>query len=238
MNDDDLITGLQASVRLEVVEHYLRERRIIDEEIGILFETSARYHHQVAEWRKNRDLMMTALITAEAARSFSRLTGLASYEDGVCWGMDSCRFETPRVFFTRFGRYSRLIEGLYLRIYELAQEAGKDRGRLNRLWEEVNSDIKRFELNHDLMAINAYLRSMNPQEIQKRKILGVNFTPSETAQAAQALSFRPIALEILSLDNQVDPLLQPAQAMAQVKPLLKEICKNYPKDVDMLFIRG
>ena len=220
---------------MEVIENYLRGRRVIEEEIRMVFEASAYYHHRVAEWRRNRDLMMTALITPEAGERLSQLTGLASFEHCLCF--DICLFKPPRSTFTRSGRYRKLIEGLYTQIYDLAQEASRERKRLSRLLDEVNSDIRSFELNYDLMSINAYLRSLNPQELQRRKILGVNFTAKETAHAARALSFKPIALEILSLDNQVDPLLPPAEALANVRPLLKEICKKYPKEVDLLFIR-
>jgi hypothetical protein len=236
MRDDDLITGLQASVKMEVVELYLRERRIIEEEVSMVFEASADYHHKVAEWRRNRDLMMTALITPEDGERFSSLTRLAPYESCLCF--EICLFEKPNGAFTRFGRYRRLIEGLYAEIYNLALEVAKARLRLADLLNEVNDDIRRFELNHDLMSINQYLRSMSPEKLLKRKILGVNYTAKETALAAQALSFRPIAIEILSLDNQVDPLVPPNEAFMKTKPLLKEICRKHPKEVDTLFIRG
>jgi hypothetical protein len=236
VGDDDFIAGLQTSVMLEVVEKYLRERRIIEEEIGLVFEASTKYHQMVAVWRKNRDLMVTALLNEEIAEKFNALTGLAPYQNCVCF--DDCRFPKPDWVLTRLGRYRRLIEGLYEQIYKLALDADKARKRLCRLRDEVNDDIRRFELDHDLLALNQYLRSMNPEYLRKRKMLGTNFTAFESAHAANALSFRPIALEILALEHQVDPLLPPQKAFPKIKPLLKEICRKSPKEVDMLFIQA
>ncbi|CAO0824136.1 hypothetical protein DFAR_420003 [Desulfarculales bacterium] len=59
-----------------------------------------------------------------------------------------------------------------------------ERQRVLNLRQEVNRDILEFERNYDFMSLSAYLRDLDSQELQRRKILGVNFSPGKTAASA------------------------------------------------------
>jgi hypothetical protein len=233
---EDLITSMQTAVKLEVVEYYFRERRIIEEEIAMVFEGGREYHTQLALWRKERDRMLTALFSQQNIHQFIKLSGLAPLERCCLLHLGKLKFQRPAAALTRQARYRRLIERLYTGLHRLAREINEKKAELLNLCREVNQDIARFEMNHDLLSITAYLRSLNPAELQKRNLLGVNFTAWETAAAAAALSFRPINHEVLGLDQEPDPLLDPGVFMPKVKSLLKKICNYHAKEVDSLFI--
>lgn len=101
---------------------------------------------------------------------------------------------------TRTSRYTSLIRGLYKVLVDEAASLEDERQRALKLMKEVNQDIAAFEANHDLMMLASYLRSLSPETLQKRKILGVNFTAQEKALSAAALSFRQLRAKDLSLD--------------------------------------
>jgi hypothetical protein len=238
MSGEDLITSMQTAVKMEVVEYYFRERRIVEEEIAMVFESSRDYHIDLAMWRKDRDTLFTILFSPEYIDRFAELTGLAGFGSCCLLSGDRLKFKKPGGAMTRFGRYHRLVTRLYRELYESAGELNEKREDLIKLHREVNRDISHFELNHDLLAITSYLRSLNPAELQKRKILGVNFSAKETAAAAAALSFRPIKQDNLGLERRPDPMIKPGLLQPKVKGLLKKISKEMPKHVDSLFNHG
>ncbi len=232
MGDDDLIAGLQAQVKREVVERYVRERRILEEEINLVLEDTSAWHGGLAAWERQRRRLASALLTPEAGRRFFRVAGLGEYEGPA---RRRHRFERPKAW-TRCGRYLRLVQRLYGGVWEEARNLASERQRLLGLMEEVNRDILHFEASHDLMAISAYLRSLDPAELQRRKILGVNFTAKERAISAEALSFRPIARERLELEQVSLEPRPPREVLPQVEHMLKDLCRRLPQEVDRLWL--
>ena len=109
------------------------------------------------------------------------------------------RFARPRFWGAR-RCYRALIEGLYRELCDLSHNLMAERQRLEKLFNEVNRDIHRFESGHDMMLLNSYLRSMDPQELVRRKILGVNFSAKECSLAAEAMCFRLYGREELQID--------------------------------------
>lgn len=232
MSDDDLIAGLQAQVKKEVVERYVRERRILEEEINLVLEDASAWHGGLAAWARQRRRLASALLTPEAGRRFFKAANLGEY-DGPA--RRKHRFDKPKAL-TRRGAYQRLIGRLYRGVWEEAQSLAAERQRLLKLMDEVNRDILHFEANHDMMALSAYLRSLDPGELQRRKLLGVNFTAKEQALSAEALSFKPIARERLELEQFSLEPLPPEDVMAQTKDLLTSQCRQLPREVDRLWL--
>ena len=189
MGDDDLILAMQTSVKKEVVEHYLGERRIIQEEMQLVFEAACAFHGGLQNWEAQLDRLAGALLEEPGAREFFELAGL-SPPDAIPDMAGA--FEPPRALTAR-KRYLRLAEGLYQRIWDQHLELVQERERVLGLLAEVNRDIAVFEADYDLLAISAYLRSLDQSLLMKRRIMGYNFSSSELALSAEALSFRPIS---------------------------------------------
>ncbi len=231
MPDQDFIQALQQSVKQEIIGNYFRERRIIEEEVLLVTEAASAYHGGLYAWDKAAAILAKALVSEEGRQKFFHLAGL---EPPNPWALEQA---APAVGLrrirgiTRAARYLNLIEGLYLGLWQQAQELEEERQSALALLEEVNRDIRVFESNHDLMMLSAYLRSMDPAELQRRKILGVNFTAREKALSAEALSFRQLGVGQMCLDQQVAGLLPPARVMQSAKGILRDIAKSHPKEV-------
>lgn len=231
MSDDDLIAGLQAQVKKEVVERYVRERRILEEEINLVLEDASSWHGGMAAWERGRRRLASALLTPQAGRQFFQVAELGGY-DGPA--RRKHRFKRPKAW-TKCGAYLRLIKRLYRELWEEGQKLSAERERILKLMQEVNQDVRHFENSHDMMAISAYLRSLDPGEIKRRKFLGVNFTAREMALSAEALSFKPIANGRLELEHAHLAPAQPKEVMAAMEPVLKDMCRRLPREVDRLW---
>lgn len=231
MSDEDLIAGLQAQVKREVIERYVRERRILEEEINLVLEDASAWHGGLAAWERGRRRLASALLTPKAGRQFFEAAGLGEY-DGPA--KRKHRFKRPRAW-TKCGAYVRLVRHLYTELWEEGQKLAAERERLLKLMEEVNRDIRHFENCHDMMAISAYLRSLDPAELKRRKFLGVNFTAREMALSAEALSFKPIANGRLELEQARLEPVSPKEVMAAMEPMLKDLCASLPREVSRLW---
>jgi hypothetical protein len=233
MGDDDLIAALNQAVRQEVLENYLRERRVIEEEGNILFETCSAFHGGLSSWERRKAILARALLTPKGVADFFALAGLKQPDETPDPG--EILFEQPKGL-TRCRRHAKLVKGLYQGLWSHHQELAAERGRALKLREEINQDILRFERNHDMLALGAYLRSLEPQELQRRKILGVNFSASETAASAAALSFRPFSVERLGLDAPLEDMRPPEEALPAAQGLLSALCRQNPELVDGLWM--
>lgn len=231
MSDDDLIAGLQAQVKREVVERYVRERRILEEEINLVLEDASAWHGGLAAWERKRRQLASALLSPEAGRKFFEAARLGAY-DGPA--RRKLRFKKPKAW-TRCGAYLRLVKRLYRELFQEGFKLAEERQRIIKLMEEVNGDIRHFEASHDMMGLSAYLRSMDPQELKRRKFLGVNFTAKEMALSAEALSFKPIANGRLEIEHAELDSLEPKEVFSAMEPMLKELCRTLPREVDRLW---
>ncbi len=233
MSDDDYIAALNQAVKQEVISRYLFERRLVEEEIGLLFEEVSALHGLSALLGRRLEELAAALVSRRAARQFFELAGLGQPPRRA----DDTSPRWPREKgFTRLARYRRLIRRLYDDIYRTDQEIAENLERLSSLLEEVNHDIRHFEKNHDLMSLASYLRSLDLAELQRRKIMGVNFTAWESETAAAALSFKPVDLQSLGLEDTVIHAREPGEVMRAAEDLLRRVCKNHPREVDALFL--
>ena len=223
MSDDDLIAGLQAQVKREVVERYVRERLILEEETNLVLEDASAWHGGLAAWERKRRQLASALLTPEMGRKFFEAARRKH------------RFKRPRAL-TLCGAYLRLIKRLYRDLHQEGHKLAEERQRIIALMEEVNRDILHFEASHDMMALSAYLRSLDPQELKRRKFLGVNFTAKEMALSAEALSFKPIANGRLDMERAGLEPAAPKETMPAMEPLLKDMCRSLPREVNRLWL--
>ncbi|MFH1059019.1 MAG: hypothetical protein V1797_10145 [Pseudomonadota bacterium] len=232
MADDDLISALNQAVKQEIIENYLRERRIVEEETNILFEACSAFQGGICAWEANKVRLARALITHEGVGRFFALAGLSITPDALNPG----QIDLPAVRgLTRCRRYRRLVGRIYRDLWASHEALIQERLEVLSLRDEVNQDIMSFERNYDLLGLQSYLRSLNPVELQRRRLLGVNFTPGETAAAAAAMSFHPLSAQRLGLDAELDRLRPPEELLPAVQPLLRELCRRHPQQVSALW---
>lgn len=232
MGDEQYIQALQQSVKQEIIQNYFRERRIIEEEVLLVTEAASAYHGGLYAWDKAKAILGKALLTPGGRARFFELAGLAPPSP---WSLDRAAPAVglrPLRGLTRGKRYLNLIGGLYQGLWDQAQELEAERQKALQLLEEVNGDIRAFEAGHDLMMLAAYLRSLDPAELQRRKILGVNFTPTETTLSAEALCFKTLGVAQMGLDQQVATLRPPDEVLAAAQGLLKGLAQGHPRELD------
>ena len=226
--EDDLISALNQQVRLEVVENYFRERRIIEEEIAIAREEVCAYLGALARWQRLKAALGAAVVCPDARTQLLNLAGLNPPDEN---------YPPPPapkgLGLTRRGRYKRYIRWIYTTLWEQARKLTQHFQRVAALVEEVNSDIQKFEASYDLMLLASFLRNLDPDELLRRQVLGGNFTPKEMAAAAEAMSFPRLDATTMGLEPPESPA-HPARVIPPLEPLLARACRLYPDEVRRL----
>ncbi|RJX32681.1 MAG: hypothetical protein C4525_09825 [Desulfarculus sp.] len=231
MANEEFIQALQQSVKQEIVQNYFRERRIIEEEIVLVTEAASAFLGGLAAWDRAAALLGRALLSAQGRKLFFALAGLEPPDPRAVELAAPAVGMRPIRGLTHAGRYQSLVAGLYQGLWEQAQELKQERQRALDLLQEVNGDIRAFEANHDLMGLAAYLRSLDPAELQRRKILGVNFTAAERALSAEALSFKPLKVAAMGLDHEAPSPRPPRQVLAEAKDILQGLARERPQEL-------
>lgn len=229
MADEQYIQALQQAVKQEIIQNYFRERRIIEEEILLVTEAVSSWLGGLSYWEKHRALLGRALGSRPAWEEFCQIADIDPPSPrGVSLAAPAVGLTRIRGL-TRSARYASLIRGLYQGLVNEAAALEQERAKALALMEEVNQDILVFESNHDLMMLSSYLRSLDPAELQRRNILGVNFSAKEKALSAEALSFRPLKAAKMGLDSPGPRPRPVAQVMDEAGLLLKGVIKDDPE---------
>jgi len=232
MSQDDFIQGMEQAVKKEVIQRYLRERRIMEEESNLAREQAQAFRRELAAWEALRDRLWGAFLTPDAARELAQLAGIPPPPAQPLFPAGA--FARPPGL-TRCGRYRLLVEDLYRDLWRRALELEEMRRKTLALVEEVNRDLAHFEATHDFLAIAAYLRSLDAQELQRRKIMGVNFTAKECSLAAHGLCFAQLDPGELGLEAPPLELMEPHRFLAAAKPTLRRLCRSHPQEVERLW---
>ncbi|MDY6853057.1 MAG: hypothetical protein SV487_13410 [Thermodesulfobacteriota bacterium] len=195
---DDLLDALHYQVKEEVINNYLRERLILEEEIKDYTERLEKYRVIEAEVREIRDQLACLLVTPQNFQHFFSLLGFTSPPLRRLGRADiegrapSCPLGlTPRGFTNR-GRYLNLTQATYDILRRKVKEGQEATEELLSLALEINKDIKTFHMNFDLMAIINFLKSLDVDMLVKKKFLGDNFSPAEMSSLEQRLSFKAL----------------------------------------------
>lgn len=200
---DDIVSALTQEVKEEVIQNYLHERGLIEEQINYANELAE--HTAQLEERLYRRFarIYEFLIEPEFINRFVQLLGIreAVFED---------RFRKDRDFrnglrfikvhgLTHRARFKKLLFESYRRLFRwnnLYKEAYED---LQEECKAVTHNITKFQRDHDLLAILNFLKDMDVEFIQKKHFLGNGFTAKEMASVEATLRFKPIRFEQFKL---------------------------------------
>ena len=226
---DDFIDGLAYQVKEEVIGNYLRERRILDEEIREYRENLGEYRALESELREARDALACLLADRDNFEKFFSLLGYDAppldwlgHQDSLDWAPACPLGLTPRGL-TKRGRYLDLVMKTYEIFRDKAIQAQESAEELADLSAEVNNDIDRFHRNFDLLAIIGLLRKMDVETSIKKKFMGENFTAAELGSIEQTMTFPKLNAAADGLDRDWPELPTVNKARRMADDFLEEL---------------
>ena len=184
-NGGDIVNALNYQVKAEVVKNYLRERLILEEEVGEYRQSLETLRKLEAEVRKARDDLACLLGSPYHYNAFFKNIGfeetpLAFLEFGPDVDfVPACPLGLSPKGITKRSRFVNLVGAAYSRLAEKTNECAKAAQGVFLLAAEINEDIRKFHVNHDLMSIIQFIKNMDVNMVARKNILGSNFTPEE-----------------------------------------------------------
>ena len=200
---DDFISALTQEVKEEVIQNYLYERRLIEEQIHYA-EELAEHAAQLQEMLFGRFARMYDLLFETGfINEFVNILGPKEppFNDRI--GKDSkCRKDVRFIKvhgLTNRARFRKLVLEAYRRLVTWNDKYKDAYENLKEECKAVNTNITKFEKNHDLLTIINFLKSMDAGEIVKKHFWGGNFTPEELGAVEKSLHFKPVQIEQFNL---------------------------------------
>jgi len=223
---DDLISAMTQEVKAEVINNYLYERRLIEEQIAYVKEL-ADHAAQLQEMLFKRFARMYNLLPEpEFINEFVFLLGLKEtpFNDRIADDPQYCkdvRFIKVRGLTDR-SKFKKLFLEAYRRLCTWNNQYLEAYGNLIEECEAVNHNLKKFEDNHDLLTILNFLKGMDLEEITKKHFMGDNFAPEEIASIDKTLRFKPVSIKQFNL---IPPPSLPklTDIQSQIKSLVNSV---------------
>ncbi|MDO9566110.1 MAG: hypothetical protein Q7J15_05155 [Candidatus Desulfaltia sp.] len=200
---DDFISALTREVKEEVIQNYLYERRLIEEQI-LYAEELAKHATQLQEMLCCRFARMYDLLfEAGFINEFINILGLKEppFNDRI--DKDSKYRKDLRSIkvrgFTDKARFKKLTLEAYQRLVTWNNKYKEAHENLKEECNAVNTTLAKFEKNHDLLTIINFLKSMDVGDIVKKHFMGENFTPEELGAVEKSLHFKPVQIKRFNL---------------------------------------
>jgi hypothetical protein len=234
--DEDLISCLTRQVREDVIENYLTERRLIGFQIEEVQNQAVAVRALAQKTGRRLHRLIQLMIHPEMVK---RLFALLKVPQPSFWHDCSqerfsrgVRFIHVRALTDR-GKFRKLVLEAYLRLYRRMRRYEEAYDELSSLCQAVNSNIKHFQGNFDLLTILSFLKSLDTTTLERKQFLGENFTAEEIASVDQKLYIGLIKFEELEVPAPL-PLPAPDQAEPPIADLVQEVYGKYQKFVKRL----
>jgi hypothetical protein len=231
--EDDLVTALTRQVKEEVLENYLLERRIIEIQVENLNRQADETRRQA--WTVGRILARLSFLMmhTDMRNRLKEILGIGNnYFWTACLDMNFKRHvKLIRIrAVTQKGKFRKLVFESYVRFHYSMTQYKLRYSDLSSERQAVNSNIDSFHRNFDLLTILNFIRSLDMQGIEKKKILGDNFTAKEITELDKNLHISPISMEKL---NAPTPLALPGSGSMREEliRLSNEIFQRYGAEV-------
>ncbi len=230
--EDDLVASLTRLVKEEVIENYLLERRLIDLQIEHLNMQADATRRQA--WIVERRLARLSflMIHSDMQRRLREMLGMEAGFWNACLNEPFTR-KVPLIrvrALTRKGKFRKLLLESYSRFHYWMKEYKQHYEDLANERSAVNSNIDSFQKNFDLLSILNFLRNLDMQGIERKKILGNNFTAKEMSELDNNLYIRPVSMEILNVPAPLD-IPGPDSIRGKLSDLAEEIFQRYGEEV-------
>lgn len=231
--EDDLIVGLTRQVKEEVIENYVLERRIIELQIEHLKEMADEARAYAESTGKRLSRLSFLMIRPEMKARLQEILGIRK----KCYWTECLAMKYSRQMplieiraLTRKAKFRKLIVESYSRLSAWMIDYCGQREDLSAECAAVNSNINSFQKNFDLLSILNFLRNLDLPSVEKKRILGDNFTAREMAELDKNLYIKPISFEKLDVPP---PLALPPVRTAEKKlyGLADEIFVKYGEEV-------
>jgi len=230
---EDLVASLTRQVKEEVIENYLLERRIIELQIEQLNTQAAETRRQawIVGFRLAR--LASLMISPEMKRRLQQILGIGTgYFWVACLNVKfkrRVRLILLRAL-TRKLKFRKVLLESYSRLYYRMKQYKAQYEELANECSAVNRNIDSFQKNFDLLSILNFLRNLDMQAIERKKILGDDFTAIEMAELDKNLYIGPVSVEKLNVPAPLD-LPESALIRMQLCNLAEEVFKHYPEEV-------
>jgi hypothetical protein len=234
--DEDLISSLTRQIREDILENYLTERRLVGlqiEEVEKLAE-GARERALRAGRRLNR--VVHLMIHPDMVK---RLNTLLNIPQPSFWCDCSQKKPSRRIHFIRVraltdrAKFRKLLVESYSRLYQWMERYRATFEELGAQCRAVNSNIKHFQQNFDLLTILSFLKSLDTVTLERKQFLGGNFTADELASVDQKLYIPQIKFEDLCVPAPL-ALPKPESIESSLQELAHEVYRKYEDRVQCL----
>ena len=233
MMEEDLVTSLTRQVKEEVIENYLLERRLIELQTEDLNSQAAEI--QRLAWVVCRRLarLSSLMIHSDMQSRLQELLGMRS-----CYFWVAClnvkfkrRVRLIRVrALTKKAKFRKVILESYSRLFYRMTQYKEQYEELSNQCSAVNRNIDSFQKNFDLLSILNFLRNLDMRGIERKKILGDNFTAMEMAELDKNLYIGPVSTEKLDVPAPLD-LPESGAIRGELSNLAEEIFQRYGEEV-------
>jgi|LGVF01.1.fsa_nt_gb hypothetical protein len=201
--ENDIVAALTHEVKEEVIENYLYERRLIEEQIKYVNELADHAAQLEEKLYRRFARIYEYLSEPEFVNQFVRLIGMKE-------ALFEARFRKDPNFrkglrfikvhgLTYRAKFRKLIVESYNRLLNWNSDYKKAYENLKEESKAVNKNLKKFEQNYDLLTILNFLKTMDVEEIERKHFLGDGFTPGEMASVEATMRFKPIRMEQFKL---------------------------------------
>jgi len=231
--EDDLVASLTRQVKEDIIENYMLERRIIEHQIDNLNRQADETRRQawMVGWRLAR--LSFLMVHPNMQNRLKEIVGTGTaYFWAACLDVKFKRhLRLIRVrALTQKGKFRKLVLEAYTRLYYRMAKYKVQYEDLACERQAVNTNIDAFHKNFDLLGILNFLRNLDMQGIERKKILGDNFTAKEVAELDKNLYISPVSMERLNAPVPLD-LPESRSVCGELSALADEIFLRYGDEV-------
>ncbi|MBU4419811.1 MAG: hypothetical protein KKH84_02265 [Proteobacteria bacterium] len=200
---DDFLSAMTQEVKEEVINNYLYERRLIEEQINYVKELGEHTIQIQGMLYRRFARMYDLLMKSEFINEFVILLGLKELLLNG-WLSDDPEYRKNVRFIkvrglTDRSKFKKLFLESYRRLYNWNNQYVEAYGDLLKECDAVNKNLKKFEDNYDILTILNFLKNMDVEEITKKHFMGDNFAPEEIASIEKTMRFKPVSIKQFNL---------------------------------------
>jgi hypothetical protein len=234
--DDDLISSLTRQIREDVIQNYLTERRLIRLQMEDIAEQAEGMKSQARRTGRRLNRLVHLMIHPEMV---TQLHALLSVPQPSFWHDCSRKSFARGVRFIRVwaltdrGKFRKLVSEAYHRLYRRMERYREAYEELSGQCRAVNSNIKHFQQNFDVLSMLSFLKSLDTSALERKHFLGENFTAEELASVDQTLYIKTMNFEDLQVPAPLT-LPKPETVEFPMGELANEVYRKYQKHVQHL----